>query len=79
MPQVAKTLEELLSIYQSTIPHLQEIVNNILINNPDLTRHDMGKGIGINLDKLVAIAIMDFLCYAFDKPNLGYVRTYPEN
>ncbi|MFC2071308.1 hypothetical protein ACFLUU_01115 [Chloroflexota bacterium] len=79
MPEEAKTLEELILIHQSTFPKLSEVVNSILLNNPDLTKTETGIGIGINLDKFLAIGIMDFLCFAFDKPDLGYIRTYPTN
>ncbi|MBI4331169.1 MAG: hypothetical protein HY673_07810 [Chloroflexi bacterium] len=79
MTEEAKTLEELLFIHQATIPKLSEVVKNILLANPELTKNEIGGGVGINLDKFIAIAIMDFLCFAFNKSHLGYVRTYPKN
>jgi hypothetical protein len=79
MTEEAKTLKELLLIHQSTIPKLSEVVNNVLLNNPDLTINETGVRVGINLGKLIGIVIMDFLYFAFHKPNLGYVRAYPQN
>ena len=75
MPEEAKTLEELIRIFQTHLPNLQKVVDNIIVNNPDITP----PGGGVNIDKIVAIAVMDFLCTAFDKPHLGYIRTYPKN
>jgi hypothetical protein len=71
----AKTLEELITIFQSCIPELDKVVDNIIVNNPDITTLDGG----INIDKIVAIAVLDFLCAAFGKPHPGYIRTYPQN
>ena len=75
----AKTLKELIAIHTKTIPHLSEVVNSLLVNNPDLTKTETGIGIGINLDKFLAIAILDFLCFAFGRSDVGYIRRYPAN
>ena len=67
--------EELIRIFQTFLPDLQKVVDNIIVNNPDVTPSNGG----INIDKIVAIAVIDFLCTAFDKPHLGYIRIYPKN
>ncbi len=79
MAETAKTLEDLLKIHIETIPETDKVVEKIIVNNPSLTSHDSSKGVGINLGKLVNIAITDFLCFAFDKGDIGYQRTYPKN
>jgi hypothetical protein len=75
MPTEAKTLEELLIAFQEVIPELHKAVENVIIQNPDVTTPSGD----INIDKIVAIAVMDFLCVMFGKPHLGYMRTYPKN
>ena len=75
MAEESKTLEELLTIFESIMPELPKAVDNIIVNNPDVTPPEGG----VNIDKIIAIAVMDFLCIAFNKPNLGYIRAYSKN
>ncbi len=79
MPEEAKTLKELITIHQKTIPQLHKVIERMLLNNPDLTIFENGVAVGMNLEKILAIGIMDFLCFAFNKGDIGYIRFYPTN
>lgn len=72
------TLAELLAKANEAAPLLDEKVADILRRNPDLaalpacaqgtqgiSKHQLGR--------VVAIALVDFICSAFDRPQLGYV------
>ena len=74
----AKTLEELIQIFGDTVPLLDDKVAKILEDHPDLFVQTAGAGKpppvkDMMLGRIVAIAILDFLCYAFDRPDLGYL------
>ena len=66
----AKTLEELIEMFGRCMPVIDKSVDNITVNNPDVTTVDGG----IHIDKIVAIVVMEFLYTAFGKPNLGCMR-----
>ena len=78
MPDDAKTLEELLTIVGDVGPHLAEVVDNIIIQYPDLVATDQRPGaVSYDLPKLLHIHLIDFLCAAFGRTDLGYVRAEP--
>jgi hypothetical protein len=79
MPKETKTLEELLLTLESITPQLDDFADKIMHKYPELLSQDGSKGIGIMLGRFLGIALMDFLCFAFERPNLGYIKTYPQN
>ncbi len=79
MEQEAKTLTELLAILDTVIPRMDDIAARIVKEHPELLTHNSSKGVGIMLGRVIAIANMDFLFYAFGKPELGYIYTHPQN
>lgn len=64
----AMTLIELLGKLEEATPFIDDKVEWILRNYPELAAPP-----GIQLGRLVGIALMDFLCGAFDRPDLGYL------
>ena len=79
MTEETKTLKQLLLILKEVTPELDNIAARILKDHPELVAHNSSKGVGILLGRVIGIATMDFLCYAFDKPELGYHPTYFQN
>ncbi len=79
MPTETKTLEELIHILQTITPQLDDIAERIIKDHPELLSQDSSKGIGIMLGRFLGIAHLDFLCFAFGRPDLGYIKTYPQN
>jgi hypothetical protein len=74
----AKTLVELITKVQEAIPLLEDKVEDLLRRHPDLFTFETdveGKQTVGNyqLGRIVAICILDFLCWAYDRPDLGYI------
>ncbi len=71
------TLEELIDKTGEAAHFLDDKAADILSRNPDLVKtHVNAKGEtvgGYQLGRIIAIGIMDFLCWAFDRPELGYL------
>lgn len=78
MPQQAKTHEELIEAFRTILPNLDAKVASILASYPDLTESYFEQGRPqlirqAKFGRVVAIAILDFLAYAFDRPEGKYI------
>ena len=74
-----KTLPELITIFRSILPDMQKIVDRIMKENPDTTIVHSNGLISYNIDKIVAIAMLDFLPYAFGENTRGYIKRPSQN
>jgi hypothetical protein len=78
MTDDAKTLPELVDKVGEIVPLLDDKVEDMLRRYPDLVMtqtNERGEQTirGYNLGRIVAIALLDFLCWAYDRPHLGYM------
>ena len=74
----AKTLIELIAKVDEAIPLLENKVEDVLRRYPDLftfeTDAEGKQTVGsYQLGRIVAICILDFLCWAYDRPEKGYI------
>lgn len=74
----AKTLIDLIAKFEESLPLLEDKVQDVLRRHPYLfTLQTDAKGnqavSDYQLGRIVAICILDFLCWAYDRPEKGYI------
>jgi len=81
-PTDSRTLRDLIEKLTEVTPLLDQKVADVLSRAPDLTtsesRPDGTAAVtSYRLGRIVAISILDFLCWAYDRPELGYTPAGP--
>jgi hypothetical protein len=74
-----KDFQELLAKVVEMTPHLEQKIADLLIHRPDLWRyevdeHGMERVASYQLGKIVAIVMVDWLCWAYDMPEKGFMH-----
>lgn len=77
-PQDRKTLAELVAKFEEATPSFDDKVEDLLRRYPKLLAFQtdaQGRETVGNYQqaRIVAICILNFLCWAYDRPDLGYV------
>jgi len=77
MADDAKTLEELIKILEAILPDMDDVVQTINDDHPEVTELIAVEGTNqltpsYMLGRIVGIGVMDFLCAAFGRTDLGY-------
>ena len=68
------TMEELLMKFHELTPFLDDKVEDMLRRQPDLLRINIRAGdADVQAGRLVGAAILDFIAWAYGRPELGYV------